>query len=95
MLDSVCAEVTMLDAMCHGDRCDVLSESFIAGMSNMTYLENEFFIFCCDIGRGITCNIHTYIHIYHVASPQGWPMAAGPVSRLGSRSPGIKQGARL
>ena len=23
---------------------------------------------------------------------EGWPMAAGPVSRLGSRSPGIKQG---
>ena len=28
----------------------------------------------------------------HAASPRGWPMAAGPASRLGPQSPGIKQG---
>ena len=29
---------------------------------------------------------------YANAFPRGWPMAAGPASRLGSQSPGIKQG---
>ena len=48
-------------------------------------------------GHGLT---HPISDVYYVEPmlllPHGgWPMVAGPASRLGSQSPGIKQGLRL
>ena len=44
-------------------------------------------------GHGLTHSISDVDYVKPMLLPHGgWPMAAGPASRLGSQSPGIKQG---